>query len=164
MGENSGETTENSNSIVRAFEGAAIAIADEVENDVFDVDDDDDNDNDDDDNDEKKKKKILMMKRMISEHPLFHLLIDTHFNCLKVGLGEIDRETAVTTAYNNNSCQATSKITPNSPELDKFMEAYCMALRKLKEAMEEPLKDATSFISTIYSQLNDLSLPENQKK
>lgn len=59
MGENSGENS----SIVRAFEGAKI------DNDVFEVDD-----------------KEVLMKRMISEHPLFELLIETHINCLKVFL------------------------------------------------------------------------------
>ncbi|XP_030509270.2 homeobox protein knotted-1-like 1 [Cannabis sativa] len=147
MGENSGENSSSNSKLARAFD--ELGVDHEVENDVFGDDDD--------------EKNNILMKKMISEHPLFELLIHTHFNCLKVGLSEIDGEAAVKANINtsyNNSCQSTT----NSPDLDKFMEAYCMALRKLKEAMEEPVKDATSFISTIYSQLSDLSLQENHKE
>lgn len=36
-----------------------------------------------------------------------------------------------------------------------------MALNKLREAMEEPLRDATSFITNMYAQLSDLRVSEN---
>lgn len=39
-----------------------------------------------------------------------------------------------------------------------------MALNKLKEAMEEPLKDATSFITNMYAQLKDLNVTENAEE
>ncbi|KAI9174231.1 hypothetical protein LWI28_014302 [Acer negundo] len=42
-------------------------------------------------------------------------------------------------------------------ELDHFMEAYCKALSKLKEAMEEPQQETVAFINDMHSQLRDLT-------
>ncbi|PON68118.1 Knotted-like MEINOX transcription factor [Trema orientale] len=139
-----GENSRDNSTIVSAFEGVA-----EIENDVFEEDDEE-----------------ALMKRMISEHPLFELLIETHINCLKVGSGEIDDAVTQTNSLHeaNNRYSGTTNINPISPELDNFMEAYCMALNKLKEAVEEPLKDATSFITNMYAQLKDLSVTENAKQ
>ncbi|KAH7516256.1 hypothetical protein FEM48_Zijuj10G0115900 [Ziziphus jujuba var. spinosa] len=50
---------------------------------------------------------------------------------------------------------------PNSSDLDKFMEAYCIALNKLKEAMEKPVKETTSFIKDMYAELKRLCVPSN---
>ncbi|KAL5827810.1 hypothetical protein ACOSQ3_019661 [Xanthoceras sorbifolium] len=70
-----------------------------------------------DDVDDEEDEEIL--KRRISSHPLYGLLIETHLNCLK--------------------------------------EAYCITLNKLKQAMEEPLQETTSFIDAMYIQLRELS-------
>ncbi|KAJ6387374.1 hypothetical protein OIU78_017151 [Salix suchowensis] len=45
----------------------------------------------------------------------------------------------------------------NQPELDSFMEAYCFALSKLKEAMEEPQQETAAFISSMHLQLKELT-------
>ncbi|TXG50935.1 hypothetical protein EZV62_023459 [Acer yangbiense] len=42
-------------------------------------------------------------------------------------------------------------------ELDHFMDAYCKALSKLKEAMEEPQQETVAFINDMHSQLRDLT-------
>ncbi|KAJ1438672.1 hypothetical protein SESBI_02937 [Sesbania bispinosa] len=42
-------------------------------------------------------------------------------------------------------------------ELDLFMEAYCLALSKLKEAMEEPQQKSMAFINNMHSQLRELT-------
>jgi Zn-dependent protease with chaperone function len=36
-------------------------------------------------------------------------------------------------------------------------EAYCLALRKLKEAMEEPQQKSMAFINNMHSQLKELT-------
>ncbi|KAF4368489.1 hypothetical protein F8388_018613 [Cannabis sativa] len=79
MGENSGENSSSNSKLARAFD--ELGVDHEVENDVFGDDDDDD------------EKNNILMKKMISEHPLFELLIHTHFNCLK----RIGMETVMTT-------------------------------------------------------------------
>ncbi|KAJ6359220.1 hypothetical protein OIU76_000857, partial [Salix suchowensis] len=45
----------------------------------------------------------------------------------------------------------------SQPELDSFMEAYCFALSKLKEAMEEPQQETAAFISSMHLQLKELT-------
>ncbi|KAL5760861.1 hypothetical protein ACOSP7_019366 [Xanthoceras sorbifolium] len=106
-----------------------------------------------DDVDDEEDEEIL--KRRISSHPLYGLLIETHLNCLKVGLGDIDEVGKTNTA--NQASFNLQVTTPTSPELDRFMEAYCITLNKLKQAMEEPLQETTSFIDAMYIQLRELS-------
>ncbi|XP_059659162.1 uncharacterized protein LOC132305548 [Cornus florida] len=61
-----------------------------------------------------------MLKKRISGHPLYGLLIEAHLNCLKEG--------------------------------------YCMALGKLKEAMEKPLQETTAYIDAMHARLSELSV------
>ncbi|KAL0364855.1 UNVERIFIED_CONTAM: Homeobox protein knotted-1-like 1 [Sesamum angustifolium] len=42
------------------------------------------------------------------------------------------------------------------PELDDFMKSYCEVLHKYKEELSKPFDEATSFLSSIESQLSDL--------
>ncbi|NP_001278852.1 homeobox protein knotted-1-like 1-like [Solanum tuberosum] len=113
------------------------------------------------------------IKRKICCHSLYGLLVQTHLDCLKVCLGitEIDKidqkteeksskykkvisHTMVHQAELNNKF---SSLTMDQPaELDNFMEAYCVALSKLKEAMEEPHLESIKFINHMYSQLSEL--------
>ncbi|XP_020409933.1 homeobox protein knotted-1-like 2 isoform X2 [Prunus persica] len=95
-----------------------------------------------------------VLKRRISGHPLYELLMENHINCLKVGLGENIGEIGVTSTEND---KLKAAAIPTSSDLDQFMEAYCDALNKLKEAMEDPIKETTSFITDVYAQLEDLS-------
>ncbi|XP_055831669.1 homeobox protein knotted-1-like 6 isoform X2 [Solanum dulcamara] len=113
------------------------------------------------------------IKRKICCHSLYDLLVETHLDCLKVCLGitEIDKidqkveekpskykkvisRTMDHQAELNNKF---SSLTMDQPaELDNFMEAYCVALSKLKEAMEEPHLESIKFINHMYSQLSEL--------
>ncbi|XP_021821176.1 homeobox protein knotted-1-like 1 [Prunus avium] len=95
-----------------------------------------------------------VLKRTISGHPLYGLLMENHINCLKVGLGENIGEIGVTSIEKD---KLKAAAIPTSSDLDQFMEAYCDALNKLKEAIEDPIKETTSFITDMYAQLEDLS-------
>lgn len=43
-------------------------------------------------------------------------------------------------------------------------EAYCNALNKLKEGMEDPLKETSSFINSVRAQLEELTRDSNKIK
>nr|XP_028947382.1 homeobox protein knotted-1-like 1 [Malus domestica] len=126
-----------------------------------------------------------VLKRRIAGHPLYGLLLENHTDCLKlslslslslvahqyrsqycqVGLGEIGDQIGdkSTTTTDNNIVNAKQFIKDatssdrDSSNLDQFMEAYCNGLNKLKEAMADPMKEMTSFITAMYAQLEDLS-------
>ncbi|XP_010553601.1 PREDICTED: protein KNATM-like [Tarenaya hassleriana] len=105
-------------------------------------------------NAKEEEEEVEVLKKRISSHPLYGLLLEEHLNCLKVCSGddppEIETEEAIT---------LLDKATPrpdSSPHLDLFMEAYCAALRELKEAMEKPLQETDRFVGSMYSQLNDI--------
>ncbi|TQE09904.1 hypothetical protein C1H46_004482 [Malus baccata] len=54
------------------------------------------------------------------------------------------------------NCKANLGVLGHS-DLDHFMEAYCLALGKLKAAMEEPQQKSTEFITNMQLQLEDLT-------
>ncbi|XP_034908450.1 homeobox protein knotted-1-like 12 [Populus alba] len=95
------------------------------------------------------------LKKRISSHPLYGLLVQTHIDCLKVGtIGDVDR---IPRVRPNLSCQFPNPSSLSQPELDSFMEAYCFALSKLKEAMEEPQQETVAFINSMHLQLKELT-------
>ncbi|KAH7511557.1 hypothetical protein FEM48_ZijujUnG0003400 [Ziziphus jujuba var. spinosa] len=83
---------------------------------------------------------------MISVHPLFGMLIQMHINCLKVGITSSPHQ------HSNANLLEAATIIPNSSDLDKFMEAYCI---------EKPVKETTSFIKDMYAELKTLCVPSN---
>ncbi|KZV25835.1 homeobox protein knotted-1-like 1 [Dorcoceras hygrometricum] len=97
-----------------------------------------------------------IIKAQIAYHPLYPHLLSAYVECRKVGappemvslLEEISREN-----YPLSSC--SSEIGAD-PELDEFMRSYCEVLHKYKEELSRPFDEATSFLSSIESQLNDL--------
>ncbi|XP_012072512.1 protein KNATM [Jatropha curcas] len=96
-----------------------------------------------------------ILKRRILGHPLYSLLVETHINCLKVGIGaNVDDDKGNATKKAKLMLE-THK--PSTSDLDLFMEAYYLILKKLKEAMEEPLEGATSFINDMYKQLREMN-------
>ncbi|XP_044491294.1 protein KNATM-like [Mangifera indica] len=97
----------------------------------------------------------IILKKSISSHHLFGVLIQTHLSCFKVGLGELG-EFGTTNAANAKPTSTDKPSLPTSSELDRFMEAYCITLGKLKEAMEAPLQEITCFIDAMYIQLKEL--------
>ncbi|KAK9278186.1 hypothetical protein L1049_027746 [Liquidambar formosana] len=105
---------------------------------------------------EEDEEEMEILKRRISSHPLYGLLVDSHLDCLKVGLGNV---VDIDTSHRIVQKQADSRSSLsmfNQEELDQFMEAYCTALNKLKEAMEEPHLETMAFINSMHSQLKDL--------
>ncbi|KAL5122969.1 Homeobox protein knotted-1-like 6 [Glycine soja] len=99
-----------------------------------------------------------VLKKIIATHPLYEVLIQSHISCLKVGLieaGEFDATSDAWKKLVNSKSKATPS--PNTSELDHFMEAYCMALSKLQEAIEEPTKETNAFIRATYLQLKELN-------
>nr|XP_048322338.1 homeobox protein knotted-1-like 2 [Ziziphus jujuba var. spinosa] len=92
---------------------------------------------------------------MISVHPLFGMLIQMHINCLKLGLGKLEYQVGITSSphqHSNANLLEAATIIPNSSDLDKFMEAYCI---------EKPVKETTSFIKDMYAELKTLCVPSN---
>ncbi|KAG5009512.1 hypothetical protein JHK87_018027 [Glycine soja] len=112
-------------------------------------------DDDDDDNEEEEEENNEILKRRISNHPLYGLLVEAHLDCLKVGdISNLERELKI------DQMQATEKQNLgmfSQSELDLFMEAYCLALGKLKEAMVEPQQKSMAFINNMHSQLRELT-------
>ncbi|RDX67468.1 Homeobox protein KNOX3, partial [Mucuna pruriens] len=96
-----------------------------------------------------------ILKRRISNHPLYGLLVEAHLDCLKVGdISNLERELKI------DQMQAMEKQNLgmfSQSELDLFMEAYCLALGKLKEAMVEPQQKSMAFINNMHSQLRELT-------
>ncbi|KAK8599610.1 hypothetical protein V6N13_077525 [Hibiscus sabdariffa] len=109
---------------------------------------------------------VELLKTRISSHPLYGKLVENHLNCLKVsGIGNggrnskgNQRQAENYNSSNNikkNSCSSSMQLCQS--ELDLFMEGYCSALSKLKEAMEEPQLESFAFINGMHSQLRDLA-------
>ncbi|XP_022726053.1 homeobox protein knotted-1-like 2 [Durio zibethinus] len=98
-----------------------------------------------------------LLKTRISSHPLYRRLVENHLNCLKVGeiaySGRNSKSNQRKADDYNNPCSSML----NHSELDLFMEAYCSALSKLKEAMEEPQQETIAFINGMHSQLRELA-------
>ncbi|XP_014494790.1 homeobox protein knotted-1-like 1 [Vigna radiata var. radiata] len=112
---------------------------------------------DDDEEEEEEEKNNEILKRRISSHPLYGLLVEAHLDCLKVGdISNLERELKI------DQMQATEKKNLgmfSQSELDLFMEAYCLALGKLKEAMVEPQQKSMAFINNMHSQLREITNP-----
>ncbi|KAJ0253421.1 Protein KNATM [Hirschfeldia incana] len=103
-----------------------------------------------------------ILKKRISSHPLYGLLLQSHLSCLKVCSGDIDlpeiKNMANDLDLTKLSLDADSSLEANPSELDQVMEAYCSTLRELKVAMEKPLIEAHRFVDEVYTQLNDIVL------
>ncbi|XP_050219811.1 homeobox protein rough sheath 1 [Mercurialis annua] len=96
-----------------------------------------------------------VLKKRISSHPLYDLLVQTHMDCLKIGgIGDADENDGSIKQKLPNKKPNSSSM--SQPELDHFMEAYCLALKKLKVAMEEPQHETIGFINNMHLQLNYL--------
>ncbi|CAA2986217.1 homeobox knotted-1-like 1 [Olea europaea subsp. europaea] len=93
-----------------------------------------------------------ILKKKISCHSLYGLLLDSHLDCLKMCLGNEEIRCIDTKEGASHSCSSADQL-----ELDQFMEAYCNTLKKLKEAMEEPLKESMEFVNYMHSQLKGLT-------
>ncbi|EXB45103.1 Homeobox protein knotted-1-like 1 [Morus notabilis] len=96
-----------------------------------------------------------ILKKKISSHPLYRLLVESHVDCLKVGAID-ELEIMNERKHLKQQENGTSLGTLKHSELDHFMKAYCFALGKLKEAIEEPQQKSMAFIKSMHSQLTEL--------
>ncbi|KAL3835376.1 hypothetical protein ACJIZ3_010112 [Penstemon smallii] len=98
---------------------------------------------------------VDILKKEIACHTLYRPLIQSHLECLKLCLDNNKNDLQFEPIKLGNQ---PNLLKPGRPELDYFMEAYCMTLNKLKEAMEEPQQESMAFINYMYSQLNELAV------
>ncbi|XP_065848610.1 homeobox protein knotted-1-like 6 [Euphorbia lathyris] len=105
---------------------------------------------------EEEEEEVALQKR-ISSHPLYGFLVQAHIDCLKIGGIGDERENQSLKQKVPDEIGSSSSL--KQSELDNFMEAYCLALRKLKEAMEESQHQTVAFINTMHLQLRDLITP-----
>ncbi|KAL0723490.1 hypothetical protein Bca4012_038089 [Brassica carinata] len=113
-------------------------------------------------NTQEEEEKNEILKKRISSHPLYGLLLHSHLSCLKVCSGDFDSPGMMNTvddlALTKLSIHSDSSLEATTSELDQFMEAYCLTLRELREAMEKPLIETHLFMDAVYNQLNDIVL------
>ncbi|XP_057996169.1 homeobox protein knotted-1-like 2 [Hevea brasiliensis] len=106
---------------------------------------------------EKEEEEAEALKKRISSHPLYELLVQTHKDCLKVGsIDEADQSHNIMKQKLAAGAMPSSSLLTQT-DLDHFMEAYCLALTKLKEAMEEPQHETVAFINSMHMQLRELT-------
>ncbi|CAA0822338.1 Homeobox protein knotted-1-like 6 [Striga hermonthica] len=96
-----------------------------------------------------------VIKAQIASHPLYPTLLSAYIQCRKVGAPP--EMASVLEEINHESLpMSTCSHIGADPELDRFMESYCEALKKYKEEVSKPFDEATNFLSKIQSQLTDL--------
>ncbi|KAJ7970247.1 Homeobox protein knotted-1-like 1 [Quillaja saponaria] len=106
-------------------------------------------------NKEEEQEDDETLKKRISSHPLYQQLVEAHLECLEVGgLEKINRNQRIDEKQPINK---SSLGMFSQSDLDLFMEAYCLALGKLKEAIEEPQQESMDFIDNMHSQLKELT-------
>lgn len=94
-----------------------------------------------------------MLKGQIASHPRYPALLSAYLDCRKVGappevatlLEDIESE-------RRSSTPCTGEIGAD-PELDEFMESYCLVLLCYKENLSKPFEEASSFLNHIGAQL-----------
>lgn len=98
------------------------------------------------------------IRAKIVSHPLYPKLLQAYIDCQKVGappeiayvLDEIRRESDICRRISVTTCFGAD------PELDEFMGTYCDILLKYKLDLSKPFDEATTFLSNIETQLNNL--------
>ncbi|KAM7250938.1 hypothetical protein ACFE04_022821 [Oxalis oulophora] len=112
---------------------------------------------------QQQQQEYEILKRRISSHPLYDLLVENHLDCLKVSaIGYEERNTLSTNQQKISHKPINSSFLLHS-DLDHFMEAYIAALSKLKEAMQEPQEESLAFVNSMHSQLRDLITPPSSQ-
>ncbi|PON79294.1 Knotted-like MEINOX transcription factor [Parasponia andersonii] len=127
-----------------------------------------------------------ILKMRISSHHSYRLLLESHVDCLKAGgIGEVEIMN-IESRYLKQQGTKTSSSRRRKLELDQFMRAlldlkrfffskffsdfiesvlsqrsYCLALTKLKEAIEEPQQKSMAFINSMHSQLTQITSSTN---
>ncbi|KAI3968735.1 hypothetical protein MKX01_028885 [Papaver californicum] len=105
-------------------------------------------------------------KANITSHPLYPSLVHAFLQCRKVGAPP-ETSSLIDKVYSiqqQKHCFITSgdnyhdPTASSDPELDQFMELYCLVLRNYKDELSKPLKEATTFLTDIERQLSTLLL------
>ncbi|XP_011092151.1 homeobox protein knotted-1-like 1 isoform X1 [Sesamum indicum] len=99
------------------------------------------------------------VKAQIANHPLYPYLISAYLDCRKVGAPPEMTSVLEVISKENHPMVSISSTTVGigtDPELDAFMKWYCEILQKYKEKLSKPYEEATSFLSSIQSQLTNL--------
>ncbi|KAK9060241.1 hypothetical protein SSX86_020945 [Deinandra increscens subsp. villosa] len=103
------------------------------------------------------------IKEKIASHPSFSKLLDAYIDCQKVGappeiaclLDDIRRDNNV----RKRNATAFTCIGVD-PELDEFMETFCVILMKYKSDLTRPFDEASIFLGNIETQLRHLSIDD----
>ncbi|CAK7324882.1 unnamed protein product [Dovyalis caffra] len=69
------------------------------------------------------------LKKRISSHPLYGLLVQTHIDCLEVGnIGDVDQSPSARLKLPCQITNASSLSQPEEPELDRFMSVLALGI------------------------------------
>ncbi|KAL3617606.1 KNOX1 domain [Castilleja foliolosa] len=111
---------------------------------------------------QKQEEGLSVLKREIACHSLYGHMIESHLECLKLCLGNVNNvdENVTFTPTPLQPLNHPNLFTSHQSELDQFMEAYCVALNQLKEVIEVPQQESMAFINYMYSQLEELLLSD----
>ncbi|KAK6915670.1 KNOX2 [Dillenia turbinata] len=96
-----------------------------------------------------------LIKNQIANHPRYPSLVSAYIDCLKVGAPPEVASLFEEIGKENRPISCRGEIGAD-PELDDFMESYCEVLRRYKEELSRPFDEATTFLSSIETQLSDL--------
>ncbi|KAJ1690106.1 hypothetical protein LUZ63_014261 [Rhynchospora breviuscula] len=98
------------------------------------------------------------IKKKISSHPQYPLLLEAFIDCQKVGAPPeiVDRLSTVSRELKLH--HRTHSKDSSDPELDQFMESYSNMLLKYKEELMRPIQEAAHFFKSVETELNSLSL------
>ncbi|URD87492.1 Homeobox protein knotted-1-like [Musa troglodytarum] len=96
-----------------------------------------------------------MIKAQIANHPLYPSLLSAYIECRKVGAPPEVAQLLEEIGSEGHSSTGGGEIGAD-PELDEFMESYCLALVRYKEDLSKPFDEAASFLNDIEMQLTNL--------
>ncbi|KAL3843543.1 hypothetical protein ACJIZ3_000946 [Penstemon smallii] len=97
-----------------------------------------------------------IIKAQIASHPLYPNLLSAYIECRKVGAAEEMALLLEEISRENRDISSTCSEIGADPELDEFMKSYCEVLHKYREEVSKPFDEATSFLSSIESELTNL--------
>ncbi|OVA02532.1 Homeobox domain [Macleaya cordata] len=100
-----------------------------------------------------------LIRAQITCHPRYPSLVSSYIECRKVGAPpEIASllDEAVCSLDNHTTTDGCFTEIGADPELDQFMELYCIFLKRYKDELSKPLDEATTFLSQIETQLGTL--------
>ncbi|XP_042438126.1 homeobox protein knotted-1-like 1 [Zingiber officinale] len=104
-----------------------------------------------------------MLKAQIASHPRYPALLSAYLDCRKVGAPP-EVATLLEDIESGRRAGSTSAGEIGAdPELDEFMESYCLVLLCYKENLSKPFEEASSFLNHISAQLATLCPSSSSK-